>query len=198
MAPRRLGPRPPGFARGGRRLCRAPLAAGRRDGPPDGLPDGPPKGRCDAAGFTLVELVVVIAVLAIVATVGMTRFASPAPFAARAASDQLASALRAAHRVAVAQRSTVHVVIAASPAAVQLCRDAGCALPIAPADGSTAWYAPPGDTRLSASASFSVDGFGRPSLAAPLELRPLDTSGTVQGPIVRIEPETGLVRLLSP
>jgi prepilin-type N-terminal cleavage/methylation domain-containing protein len=177
MAFQRLGPRPPGFARGGRRHS----SAVRRCGAP--------------AGFTLVELVVVIAVLAIVATVGMSRFASPAPFAARAASDQLASALRAAHRVAVAQRSTVHVVIAASPATVRLCRDAACAQPIAPADGSSAWYTAPGDTRLSASATFTIDGFGRPSIGVPLDLRPLDASGTVQGPLVRVEPETGLVHL---
>jgi prepilin-type N-terminal cleavage/methylation domain-containing protein len=146
-------------------------------------------------GFTLVELVVVIAVLAIVAAIGMTRFASQAPFAARAASDQLASVLRSAHRIAVAQRATVHVLVDAHPARVRLCRDLACTQPITPADGSAQWYTAPDGTRLNASAQYAIDGFGRPSISTALDLRPTDDSGSVQGPIVRIEPETGLVHL---
>jgi prepilin-type N-terminal cleavage/methylation domain-containing protein len=156
------------------------------------------RSRAHGRGFTLVELIVVIAVVAIVATIGMTRFASPAPFAARAASDQLASVLRAAHRIAVAQRAVVHVLVDAHPARVRLCRDVACTQPIAPADGSSQWFTAPEGTRLSASAQYSVDGFGRPSLGSALELRPTDDGGSVQGPIVRIEPETGLVHLPAP
>lgn len=145
-------------------------------------------------GFTLVELVVVISILAIVATIGMTRFASPAPFGAQAAADQLASVLRAAQRLAVAQRRVVHVLVQADPASVSLCRDAACTQPIAPGDGSPAWFTPSGSVALSADANFSIDGMGRPSLATALDLTPSD-SGAV-GPTVRVEPETGLVRLL--
>lgn len=135
-----------------------------------------------------------ISILAIVATIGMTRFASPAPFSAQAAADQLASTLRAAQRIAVAQRGVVHVVVQADPATVSLCRDAACTQPIAPADGSAAWFEPGSAIVLSGSASFSIDGMGRPSFATALDLTPSDSGAT--GPMVRVEPETGLVRLL--
>ena len=163
-------------------------------------PPGPARGGFVAGGlrgFTLVELIVVIALVAIVATVGVSRFASPAPFGARAASDQLASALRAAHRLAVAQRRVVHVVVEADPARVSICRDAACTQPIAPADGSAQWFAAGSGIVLSSAASFSIDGMGRPSFASALEITPGDGAATT-GPTVRVEPETGLVRLLTP
>jgi MSHA pilin protein MshC len=175
MRPRIAMTRPPGFPR-------------------DGLvPFCGPHPR----GFTLVELIVVIAILAIISTIGMSRFASTAPFTARAAADELGSTLRAAQRIAVAQRRVVHVLVQADPVLVQLCRDAACTEPIAPTDGSSSWFNPGAGIVLSASASFSFDGMGRPSFGSALELIPSD-GGSTLGPTVRVEPDTGLVRLVRP
>lgn len=140
----------------------------------------------------------VITILAVVAAVGMGRFAAPSPFAGRALADQLASTLRSAQRLAVAQRQVLYVQVTASPAAVQICRDAGCTQALAPADGSAAWLSAAGGARLDVGASYSVDGMGRPSLTAAQTFTPLDESGQPSGPQVRVEPETGFARVVLP
>lgn len=150
-----------------------------------------------ASGFTLVELVVVISILAIVATVGIGRFASTSPFAGRAAADQLAAALRGAQRLAVAQRSTLYVQVQGAPAAVHVCLDIACAQPLAPSDGG-AWIAVQGGTRFDASANYSIDALGRPSLVAAQSFTPIDEAGVASGPPVRVEAESGLVRVMTP
>jgi hypothetical protein len=90
------------------------------------------------------------------------------------------------------------VQVIANPAAVLICRDAGCAQAVAPADGSEAWLAAPGGTRLDTGASYSIDGMGRPSLATAQDFRPQDDAGQPSGPVVRVEAETGFARVVIP
>jgi prepilin-type N-terminal cleavage/methylation domain-containing protein len=155
-------------------------------------------------GFTLVELVVVISIVAVLATVGSSRFASPSPFAGRATAEQLASALRTAHRLAVAGRKTLTVQLSTSPSQVRVCLDAACAQPLlqalSPELTSGGWLAldPRNGTLLSSALSYQVDGMGRPSLASTQNIQPLNPDGQVNGPTVRIEVDTGLVRVIAP
>jgi MSHA pilin protein MshC len=157
----------------------------------------PPRapGRRDAGGFTLVELVTVVAIVGIVATVGAVRFASPSPFAGRAASDALAASLRHAQRMAVAQRTPLHVVVGDVPASLAICRDAACTLPVASPDDEP-WFRPRGVAGLSAAGTFSFDGMGRPSVTTAWSTRPVGDDGRPIGPSVQVEAETGLVRVL--
>ena len=67
-------------------------------------------------GFTLVELVVVMVLMAIITAVGMSRFASREPFAVQAVADQLMSGLRLAQATAIAQRRTIYLQLGATPA----------------------------------------------------------------------------------
>lgn len=152
-------------------------------------------GRRRSRGFTLVELVTVVVILGIVATIGAVRFAGPSPFAGRAAADALAASLRHAQRMAIAQRSPVHVVVTATPASLAVCLDAGCTQAVPTPDGD-AWFAPRGVPALSEAGRFSFDGMGRPSITTAWSTRPLDDGGRPIGPPVQVEPETGLVRVL--
>lgn len=79
-------------------------------------------------GFTLVELVVVIALLAIMAAVAAPRFASGDIFETRGDAGLLASTIRYAQKTAIAQRRNVYAIHNASPSSgkVSLCFDTGC------------------------------------------------------------------------
>jgi MSHA pilin protein MshC len=79
-------------------------------------------------GFTLVELVVVIALLAILAAVAAPRFASSDIFETRGDAGLLASTIRYAQKTAIAQRRNVYAIHSPSPlpGKVSLCFDPAC------------------------------------------------------------------------
>lgn len=156
---------------------------------------GPPSGglrACGPRGFTLVELVIVMTLMAIITAVGMARFADREPFAVQGVADQLTSSLRIAQATAIAQRQTMYVTLTASPAAMSVCRDALCSQPIA-APGDGAWLLDAQGLTLNSNASFNFDGGGLPSLAATLSLTVRSADGSVVSPAIRIEPVSGHV-----
>lgn len=71
------------------------------------------------AGFTLVELVVVLVVLAIVSAVALPRFFNLSDYRTRAAYDEIAGAVRYAQKLAVASGCDVQVAITANSYALQ-------------------------------------------------------------------------------
>lgn len=78
-------------------------------------------------GFTLVELVVVIALTGIMVAVVTPRFANGDIFETRGDAGLLSSTLRYAQKTAIAQRKAVYVIHTnATPDVVKLCFDTAC------------------------------------------------------------------------
>lgn len=72
-----------------------------------------------AEGFTLIELVVIILVLAILAAVALPKFFNLTDYQSRAAYDEVAGAVRYAQKLAVASGCDVQVNISANSYALQ-------------------------------------------------------------------------------
>jgi MSHA pilin protein MshC len=139
-------------------------------------------------GFTLVELIVIIVIVGIVALIAAPRFFAQADYDARRFHDMALSAIRYAQKVAIAQRRSVFVV--ATPSAVSLCYDAGCASAVpSPGDGSAYSVAAPTGIVITA-AGFSFNGLGQPSPNAQVVLSVTGDGMTRQ---IIVEAETGYV-----
>ena len=168
-------------------LLRRPPSGGLRRYGPSGLR---PHGQC---GFTLVELVIVMTLMAIITAVGMARFGDREPFAVQGLADQLISSLRIAQASAVARRQNVYVTLTATPAAMTVCLDAACSQPLPAPGGDGAWLLEAQGLTLSAATSFSFDGAGAPSFTTPLSLNVRSADGSVVSPAIRIEAVSGHV-----
>lgn len=164
------------------------------------LPPAPPVpsrhgGWHAASGFTLVELIVVMLLMAVVATVGLGRFADRQPFAVQSLADQLVSGVRIAQSTAMAQRRDVYVKLTASPPALAVCLDAGCSQPIAPPGGDGQWLTETQELQFSSGHVFSFAASGSPSFAVTLSVQVQDAGGVAGPRTVTIEPVSGHVRV---
>jgi MSHA pilin protein MshC len=75
-------------------------------------------------GFTLVELVVVMVLVGIMASVAMVRYFGTKTFDAVAYTDRVAGMIRYGQKLAIAQNRAVYVMV--DGAKVALCFDSGC------------------------------------------------------------------------
>jgi MSHA pilin protein MshC len=156
-------------------------------------------------GFTLAELVIVMAITGVLAAVAIPRLFNKSDFAARGAHDFIASALRYAQKSAIAMRRNVCVTVSGATLGASVANASGSDQACAPlntlshpANGrpfADAANALPGGATVAAAASVVFDGAGRPLSAPAIPLTSAITI-TVNGYAapVTIEPETGLVR----
>ncbi len=121
-----------------------------------------------ARGFTVIELVTVIALIGILAFVAFSRMSSSEAFAHRTAADELAGAMRYAQKRAIAERAPVWVRLDTATATVRFCRDAAaaCAQPLnEPGAQSALVFRSPAAVTMtvqpSGTTALSFDGLGR-------------------------------------
>lgn len=142
-----------------------------------------------SAGFTLVELVVIIALLGIVAAVAVPRFFQASTFESRGFYDKAVAVVRLAQKTAVAWRRDVFVCVTASQ--VTAGTAGGCATPLTyPVSGAPATETAPSGVTLNP-VSFSFDGLGRPSAGVTITF-----TSTIAGDSARsitVAAETGYV-----
>lgn len=148
-------------------------------------------------GFTLVELIATVTVIAILGVFAAPRFIGHSGFESRGFYDRAQATVRYAQKIAVAQRQSppknpIFVVITAGQIAV--CYDAACATPVNdPSTGNPLLLAAPSGITLSPATSFSFSGSGAPSLAGQLAIA---VNSSDPGDVNRtfyVEPMTGYV-----
>lgn len=81
-------------------------------------------------GFTIVELIAVIVIVGILASVSAPKFIGNDAFAARGAYSTLLSSLRLAQKTAIAQRTTVYVNLNTTTRAICLGYNSDCSTPV--------------------------------------------------------------------
>lgn len=138
-----------------------------------------------ALGFTLAELVIVIAIAAILAAIAIPQF-NLREIDAAWFHEQVRSGVRYAQRTAVAQRRPVFVVIEAGPR-LALCYADPCGARVTElATGNDFLLDAPTGVALSVSVSpLSFNGLGQPSSGATLN---------VGGRTITVNAETGYVQ----
>lgn len=147
-------------------------------------------------GFTLVELVVVIAVMAVLAAVASPRFANGDIFETRGDAGLLSSTLRYAQKTAIAQRKQVFVIHTdAVPDVVRLCFDAACNQAVISPETAAAYvFTSSKNVNVgSSNAGLGFDGLGRavPNQAASYTVT--NRKNNAQSVIVNVEANTGYI-----
>lgn len=135
--------------------------------PTDTRVDSRPAAHCRSgqAGFTLVELVMVIVLLGILAVYAVPRILNPGDFAARGFHDQSMAYLRYAQKTAIAQRRTVCVTLSNNAISLRIANTAGsntCSSALAGPAGEAGLTAPGGVAFNGTPISFNFDALGQP------------------------------------
>lgn len=148
------------------------------------------------AGFSLIELVAVLAMVGVLAAFAVPRLVDRTGFQSRGAYDQAQALVRLAHKIAIAQRQSPPkppVVVVVSAGRIRICYDPACASPVAdPASGAALVLDAPQGVAFGPDTTFSFDGSGTPSIAAQLMLNVNSSGGDVDRTFF-VEAGTGYV-----
>lgn len=154
--------------------------------------------RSRQAGFTMTEMLVVIVVMGILASVAIPRFMTRLPEEERGVRSQLQMMLRHAQKVAIAQRRDTCVIRQATQVIAVYTNAAGCsaALPLtAPGTGDD--YVdpiPPVGIVIAGAASIRFNALGQPVNVATGVLLTANQTFTVGSqPVLTVAQETGFV-----
>ena len=139
-------------------------------------------------GFTMVELIAVIVIVGIIATVAAPRFFDRNLFESRGFYDQAISTLRYAQKAAIAQNRFVCVAFTASSITLTYGASAACGSNLAGPNGQTPYAVnAPSGVALSGYGNFNFSPLGVPSATQTISV-----SGYTVAPIT-VEAETGYV-----
>lgn len=147
-------------------------------------------------GFTLVELVVVIAVLSVVAVIAMPRFANGDIFETRGDAGLLSSTLRYAQKTAIAQRRNVYVIHNnVVPDTVSLCFDTACNQAVINPETAAAYVFTSSKNVdiTSDNPSLGFDSLGRDIPNSTLNYKATNKKNNAQWVTVTVEIDTGYI-----
>ncbi|MDP1645865.1 MAG: prepilin-type N-terminal cleavage/methylation domain-containing protein [Thiobacillus sp.] len=155
-----------------------------------------PLNRGASRGFTLVELVLVLTIAGVLATVAVPRMVDRSAFQTHGGAAEVRTALRYAQKLAMAKNREVCVTTTANnltltfePTIASVCGVAAVIRPGGdPVSEPTFRVVLPASITLAPVAQFRFDGQGRPS--TPISLTVVGGSSSVQ---VTVEQETGYV-----
>ncbi len=147
-------------------------------------------------GFTLVELVVVIALTSIMVAVATPRFANGDIFETRGDAGLLSSTLRYAQKTAIAQRRNVYVIHNnAVPDTVSLCFDTACNQAVINPE-TTAAYVFTSSKNVditSDNVSVGFDALGRVVPNSTVNYKATNKKNNAQSVTVTVEVDTGYI-----
>ncbi|MGH8700692.1 MAG: pilus assembly FimT family protein [Burkholderiales bacterium] len=145
-------------------------------------------------GFTIVEMVVVIAIMGLLAAVLGPRFVGRDAFASRGFYDEAHSVVRYAQKTAVAWRRPVFVCVTATTVSAGTVSGCGTLL-VHPVGGVPLTTTAPAGVTLTPtpSSNFGFDGAGRPSPNAQVTIAIASTIAGDPARQIVVEAETGYV-----
>lgn len=147
-------------------------------------------------GFTLVELVVVIAVMGVMVAIATPRFTNGDIFETRGDAGLLSSTLRYAQKTAIAQRKNVYVLHTnAVPDVVRLCFDTACNQAVISPETAAAYvFTSARNVDISATnTSLGFDALGRAVPNAASSYTVTNRKNNNQSVTISIEANTGYI-----
>ena len=143
-------------------------------------------------GFTLVELIVAITIIALVALIAIPRFTGTGAFQSRGFYDGAKSVVRMSQKTAIAWRRDVFVCVTAN--SVSAGTAAGCATPLVnPVTGTALSATAPSGVTLTP-AAFNFDSAGRPFPNAAVTITLISTIPDDPARSIVVAAETGYVQ----
>lgn len=123
-----------------------------------------------SAGFTLIELVVVLMLVGILGAIAAPRFFDRSVFNNRGFEDQVLVSLRYAQKAAIAQHRFVCVTFNLNGLTLTTGATSACGNSLASPDGQSSYVVNSAAVFSSTPGMFSFDALGRPSFATTLQI----------------------------